>query len=189
MYAQIERDGGKAPHRDKLFFFAGGVRPGNHAYSGGVRQEIASMLKRVEAEGGGKNEDVVFIDGSTDKYRELYNTTKFCLAPHGSGFGIRLSIAMVHGCIPVVIQDHVYQPYESIISYDEMSVRIAKQDIPYLLPILREVTEEEQARMRLTMARYYRAFIWEPEHGGAAYNYTVNALYKRLNNMWGELYL
>lgn len=27
--------------------------------------------------------DIVFIEGTTDKYRQLYNTTKFCLAPHG----------------------------------------------------------------------------------------------------------
>lgn len=29
------------------------------------------------------NQDVVFIDGTTEQYRKLYNTTKFCLAPHG----------------------------------------------------------------------------------------------------------
>ena len=29
------------------------------------------------------NQDVVFIDGTTEQYRKLYNSTKFCLAPHG----------------------------------------------------------------------------------------------------------
>lgn len=41
-------------------------------------------------------EGVVFIEGSTAQYAEMYRTSRFCLAPHGSGFGIRLSIAMVH---------------------------------------------------------------------------------------------
>jgi hypothetical protein len=42
--------------------------------------------------------------------------------------------------------------------------------------------------MRLRMADHYKAYIWEPAHGGAAYNYTLRCLYKRLHNMWGELY-
>eukprot|EP00955_Chlamydomonas_euryale_P045560 353182-Chlamydomonas_euryale.AAC.52 len=189
-YAEIVASKGAAPNREKLFFFAGGVRPENTHYSGGVRQAIAEMLKQTfnVDKLDGQYDDVVFIHGSTDNYRELYNTTKFCLAPHGSGFGIRLSIAMVHGCIPVIIQDHVYQPYESIVPYDEMSVRIAKSEIPDLLPILRGISEEEQSSMRLKMAQYYKAFIWERSHEGEAYNYTIEALFKRVHAMWGELY-
>ncbi len=34
---------------------------------------------------------------------------KFCLAPMGFGWGIRLAEAMVTGCVPVIVQDHVYQ--------------------------------------------------------------------------------
>lgn len=72
----------------------------------------------------------------------------------------------------------MYQPYEDIIPYEDISVRIAKRDIPDIIPILRLVSEEEQSRMRVNMAKYYRAFIWEPQHGGMAYNFTVKALYK-----------
>ena len=42
--------------------------------------------------------------------------------------------------------------------------------------------------MRLRMAEHFRAFIWEPAHGGLAYNYTVNSLLARVHRMWGELY-
>ncbi len=37
---------------------------------------------------------------------------------------------MANGCVPVVIQDHVYQPYESVLPYQEFSIRLAKSDIP-----------------------------------------------------------
>jgi len=190
IYTDIVAKKGAAPHRTNLFFFAGGVREGDHAYSGGVRQAVNKLMLHLKGlpEGKYNISDVVFIEGSTPDYRKLYNTTKFCLAPHGAGFGIRLSIAMVHGCIPVVIQDHVFQPFEDIIPYEDMSVRIAKKDIPDLIPILRSITEEEQERMRMVMAKYYRAFIWEPQHGGMAYNFTMMALYRRLNAYWGELY-
>ena len=44
------------------------------------------MLSEVMNHTGANNSDIVFIDGNTksvERYRELYNTTKFCLAPHG----------------------------------------------------------------------------------------------------------
>ena len=31
----------------------------------------------------------------------------FCLAPSGSGFGNRLKLAIMAGCIPIVVQDQV----------------------------------------------------------------------------------
>ncbi len=40
----------------------------------------------------------------TRSYGELQMRSKFCLAPHGSGFGMRLTIAITFGCIPVIIQ-------------------------------------------------------------------------------------
>ena len=43
---------------------------------------------------------------------------------------------------------------------------------------LRSISEEEQRKMRLIMAQHYRAFIWEPSHGGQAYNYTMHSLFK-----------
>ncbi|GAX80858.1 hypothetical protein CEUSTIGMA_g8293.t1 [Chlamydomonas eustigma] len=188
VYKQILRDNGHATQRSNLIFFAGGVREGDPSYSGGVRQAVHQMLKAMDEAPGLNHSDVVFIDGHTSRYRELYLTTKFCLAPHGAGFGIRLSMAVVHGCIPVVIQDHVFQPFEDIIPYEEMSVRIAKRDIPDLIPILRAITLDEQRQKRLKLAEHYRAFIWEPSHDGLAYNYTLKALHRRLHSMLGELY-
>ena len=37
-------------------------------------------------------------------YEEMFLTSKFCIAPYGYGWGLRLAIAVVHGCIPVIIQ-------------------------------------------------------------------------------------
>ena len=64
----------------------------------------------------------------------------------------------------------------------------AKIDIPNLISILRAVGDEEQRMMRLKMAEHFRAFTWDPEHGGQAYNYTIKSLHKRLVALWGELW-
>lgn len=40
----------------------------------------------------------------------------------------------------------------------------------------------------LCSCRHYKSFIWLREHGGEAYSTTLQALHKRLHNMWAELY-
>ncbi len=44
-----------------------------------------------------------------DNYEEELRRARFCLAPYGAGWGIRLSLSMAYGCVPVIIQDFVYQ--------------------------------------------------------------------------------
>jgi hypothetical protein len=46
------------------------------------------------------NSDVVFNEGYVANYAGLYASSRFCLAPHGAGFGVRLTMAMAHACIP-----------------------------------------------------------------------------------------
>lgn len=43
------------------------------------------------------------------EYAGLISRAKFCMAPYGHGWGMRLTHAIMHACIPVIIQDHVRQ--------------------------------------------------------------------------------
>jgi hypothetical protein len=51
---------------------------------------------------------------------------RYCLAPYGWGWGIRLAQVMLSGCVPVVIQPHVFQPFEDVLDYDAFSVRLPR---------------------------------------------------------------
>ena len=42
-----------------------------------------------------------------DEMRAHMHASLFCLAPTGSGWGVRLKFALLSGCIPVIIDDHV----------------------------------------------------------------------------------
>ncbi|GIL78577.1 hypothetical protein Vretimale_6191 [Volvox reticuliferus] len=189
LYEKVVEVQGDAPQRDLLFFFAGTVRPNDMAYSGGARQALFTHLKELLASGANYS-DILFVEGFTHNYNELYLRSRFCLAPHGSGFGVRLTLAMTHACIPVIIQDQVYQPYESdgLLPYRHFSLRLSLSDIPYIVPILRTIPMDQQKRMRLAMAKYYQAFLWDPSLGGRAYNYTIRALNSKLNGLWGHLW-
>lgn len=43
-------------------------------------------------------------EGQIHNYQEMFLTSKFCIAPYGYGWGLRLAISVAHGCIPVIIQ-------------------------------------------------------------------------------------
>lgn len=48
--------------------------------------------------------------------------------------------------------------------------------------------QEDLLRLMRGTTEVYRAFIWQPEAGGLAYNYTIASLRRRLSHMRGELF-
>lgn len=47
------------------------------------------------------------IDGTDKHYMANFGLSLFCIAATGAGWGVRLKLAVMHGCIPVIIADHV----------------------------------------------------------------------------------
>ncbi len=64
--------------------------------------------------------------------------------------------------------------------YEEFSVRMHKVDIPHIVELLRSYSDERLAALRLGMAKYWRAFVWNREFGGMAYEWTLAGLERRL---------
>lgn len=189
LHKQLAEPGGAEQllaQKDKLFFFSGDIRHNEPEYSGGVRQDLSKILQDH------KYPDVVFEGGfqklGAQEYERLLSHTKFCLAPYGHGWGIRLTHALMHGCVPVIIQDHVHQPFEDLLSYPDFSIRVARAELPSLVDLLRAVPEKEVLRLMRGTAAAYRAFIWQAELGGLAYNYTVASVWRRLSHIRGELH-
>ena len=50
----------------------------------------------------------------------------------------------------------------------------------------RAYSPDQIKAMRLAMAKYWSAFIWISDAGGAAYNYTIASLRKRVHNHVAE---
>ncbi|KAG2444152.1 hypothetical protein HYH02_009091 [Chlamydomonas schloesseri] len=180
-FKRIEAAGGHDPAgRNITFLFAGGVGEGE--YSGGARQAVRALLSNVS------DPAVLFVEGRRDDYVELLWRSQFCLAAYGHGWGIRLMQAIHFGCVPVIIQDHVYQAFDDFLPYEEFSVRLRLSEVPRLLDILRSYGAEQRAALRLGMAKYYRAFIWDREHGGEAFEWTLAGLQRRAANLHAGLF-
>lgn len=109
---------------------------------------------------------------------ELYFASRFCLAPSGEGFGDRLSLSMLAGCVPLIIQPAVRQPLDDVLPYQNFALRVGADAIPRLHERLARVTPAEHARLREGVRRFSRAFDWY-SGGGLAYNLTRLALCER----------
>jgi hypothetical protein len=105
--------------------------------------------------------------------------SRFCLAPAGHGWGIRIVHAMATGCVPLIIQDGVHQPFDDVLPYHEFSIRLPQADIGRLDAILRAVTPSELRLLQAGVRRFHRAFVWG-EGQGDAYAWTVRSLQRRL---------
>ncbi|GAX86293.1 hypothetical protein CEUSTIGMA_g13705.t1 [Chlamydomonas eustigma] len=178
----LENRGSDARLRKLLLFFAGAFQMTDMMYSGGARQGLNTTFQNHNPS------DVLMMQGTTYRYDDLFLDSKFCVAPYGFGWGLRLSIAVTHACIPVIIQDHVHQPFEDILPYQQFSVRLRVKDVPSIVSILRSYSDEQLAVMRYELGKHWAAFLWPREAGGLAYNYTIKALRKRMYNYAAEYY-
>ncbi len=64
--------------------------------------------------------------------------------------------------------------------YERFAVRVPHGDIPRIVDVLRLYDTEHVARLRQGLARYYRAFLWDREAGGMAYEWTLAGLQRRM---------
>ena len=79
---------------------AGRIDHNDRSYSGNVRQELHTLYNGNKDPNG----TIVIWEGGTEDWTSWQHSARFCLAPYGFGWGIRLSQMMVAGCVPVIIQ-------------------------------------------------------------------------------------
>jgi len=119
-----------------------------------------------------------------------WNDAKFCLAPAGDGWGIRMGKSAVLNCLPLIAQPYVMQvtqAFEDVLPYENFSRRIAFEQVPQLLSILRSVKAPQVADMRAVLEKMKPAFLWERTSDGLAYEYARLSLCHRAAELRGGL--
>ncbi|KAL9238041.1 hypothetical protein vseg_012520 [Gypsophila vaccaria] len=139
--------------RKTFFYFNGNLgsayadgRP-EATYSMGIRQAVAeefsSSPNKYGKLGRQHEPDVIVTPLRSDYYFEELASSIFCGVFPGDGWSGRLEDSILQGCIPVIVQDGIFLPYENVLNYDSFAVRIGEDDIPNLIKILREFNETE----------------------------------------------
>jgi hypothetical protein len=102
----------------------------------------------------------------------------YCLCPSGVGFGWRTSLALAAGCIPVIVQPMVAQPFDDLLPYSNFSLSFRMADVKRLPALLRAIPPERVCSLRREGARYSRLLMWQ-QPGGLAYDMLQVSLCKR----------
>ena len=97
----------------------------------------------------------VKIATHTPTYHEDLREHTFCLAFPGDGWSSRVLDGIVHGCIPVVVQDHSEMFFEGAfaaaglgLDYADFSIRLPEAELPQLVTRLRAVPAERVVQLR-----------------------------------------
>jgi hypothetical protein len=136
-----------------LFYFNGNLGPAyekgrpEDSYSMGIRQKLAEEFGSSPNKEGklGKQhaEDVIVTPLRSDNYHKDIANSIFCGAFPGDGWSGRMEDSILQGCVPVIIQDGIYLPYENMLNYESFAVRVNEDDIPNLINTLRGFSEAE----------------------------------------------
>ncbi|GJP34321.1 hypothetical protein CLOM_g18764 [Closterium sp. NIES-68] len=146
------------------------LRP--YVLSFGVRQLLFDLFVNFTATGGVKPDgldlegvSLVPTTGAPQGFIEEMQRSRFCLAPAGFGWAMRTTQAVLLGCIPVILQDDVEQPFEGeLIDWDAIAVRVSYSDIPRLFDILRSIPDAEVERLHAAGAAVWPRFVHLAPH-------------------------
>ncbi|CAN6454171.1 unnamed protein product [Victoria cruziana] len=156
--------------RQTLFYFNGNLGPDYHngrpeaSYSMGIRQKVAAEFGSIPNKKGelGRQHspDVMVTAERIDNYHEKLSRSTFCGVFPGDGWSGRMEDSILHGCVPVVIQDGVFLPYENVLNYDSFAVRIHEDEIPNLIKILRAINKTEIELKLQNVHKLWQRFLY-----------------------------
>ncbi|PNT78050.1 hypothetical protein BRADI_1g73000v3 [Brachypodium distachyon] len=133
-------------------------------YSMGIRQKLAAEFGSTPSKEGklGRqhtaNVTVTYL--RSEKYYEELASSVFCGALPGDGWSGRMEDSMLQGCIPVIIQDGIFLPYENVLNYNSFAVRIQEHDIPNLIRILGGINETQIEFMLGNVRQIWQRFFY-----------------------------
>ncbi|TKY62593.1 glucuronoxylan glucuronosyltransferase F8H [Spatholobus suberectus] len=156
--------------RKTLFYFNGNLGPGypngrpEESYSMGIRQKLAeefgSSPNKEGKLGKQRAKDVIVTAKRSENYDVALASSVFCGVLPGDGWSGRMEDSILQGCIPVIIQDGIFLPYENVLNYDSFAVRIPEDEIPNLIKILRGINDTEIKFKLANVQKIWQRFLY-----------------------------
>ncbi|KAK9909083.1 hypothetical protein WJX75_006916 [Coccomyxa subellipsoidea] len=147
--------------RPILLFFRGDVglnrRPN---YSRGIRQRLYALAKERQW----RERHQIWIGTKEDilgGYPELLSSSMFCLVVPGDGWSPRAEDAMLHGCVPVVINDGVDQVFATVLDWEDFAVQIPESEMDFLPEILLSVSPSRLQLLQKGVRRVWHRFMYK----------------------------
>ena len=78
--------------------------------------------------------------------------------------------AVVRGCIPAVLSDPVTFPFERLLDYTRLTVKLPEQWAPKLAAELRSINASSALRLHARLQAQWPAFVYDTASGGCAFD-------------------
>jgi len=101
------------------------------------------------------------LNGKTDPdYEQLMVNSNFALVPRGDAlFSYRFLEALSFGCVPIVISDGWILPFDRLVPWDRICLRVHTDAIPHLPQILSSLTPEDIIMRQEIVISTYRLYF------------------------------
>jgi len=90
----------------------------------------------------------------------MLSRSVFCGVLPGWGWSGRMEDAVLHGCIPVILQDGVHAPWETHLDWRRYALRLPRAQMPELLHLLRAISPSRRQRMQAALADVWPRFAY-----------------------------
>ena len=125
-------------------------------YSFGLRQQLFALFGGPEYRAQG----VIITPNKSTSYSASLASSTFCGVLPGWGWSGRFEDAVLQGCLPVILQDGIYAPWEGTLDLPSFALRVRRDDMPRLLDILRAVPPERVAQMQAALRRAWPRYTY-----------------------------
>ena len=103
----------------------------------------------------------IFSGRKSKKYVAEMDNAKFCIIPRGNTpWTRRFFDAAMRGCVPAVLSDPVSFPFERLLDYGAMTLKLPEQWAERLAAELRGVNDSAVERLRGALQHYWPAFVY-----------------------------
>lgn len=139
-------------------------------YGRGVRKILNNTFR--------DNDFFTIKSGHDPNYLAEMRSAKLCLAP--PGFAIwspRVAESFVNDCIPLIIGNHIELPFEDVLDYRRLIVRIHEENVPHMDIILKTISNESLEAKSLAVHAARQRFVYnEPSQKDDAFDTILQLL-------------
>lgn len=102
----------------------------------------------------------------------------FCLCPRGwSPWTLRAYQGMMAGCIPVILADEIEFPYENVLDWRNLTVKIPESEAERTMDILRALPQRAIDEKKAAIDEVWRRVSWpEKGHPDDAFHHVMKEL-------------
>lgn len=152
----------KRPQRRKLLgVFRGSLDAALRDADGGRVRQRNKLRRRLFDALGSQGKQFIFSGHKSKKYVQEMDESRFCIIPRGNTpWTRRFFDAVVRGCIPAVLSDPVAFPFERLLDFRRMTIKLPEQWLDRLADELRNVNASALTSLHANLERFWPAFVY-----------------------------